>query len=146
MKTAAEIQAEIDALQAEIKTIEMRSAEIDALRDKISAEQIELVSRRKELSGYNDWRWYHNGLIDNLSLELLESQKPIYKSGTDKWNKATRIISVDKKWIEIKEAGETDPTKYNRDTGWRMRARDSYGAIDAAKALAIWNEHLTKNK
>jgi len=59
-----------------------------------------------------------------------------------------RIISVGKKWIELKCDGQSLDlsTKYNRETGWKMRARDEYGAIDAVKALAIWNEHLSKNE
>ena len=143
MKTTAEIQAEIDALKAELKTIDSRSAEIDALRDTINTEQLELAIRRQKIDGYQIWRGRNSGLIDVLNLELLESQSPIYDA-TDA--RVRRIISIDKKWIELKYDGQSlDTTKYNRATGWRMRARDSYGAIDAVKALAIWNEHLSKN-
>ena len=83
-------------------------------------------------------------MIDVLNLELLELQSPIYDA-TDA--RVRRIISIDKKWIELKFDGQSldSSTKYSRSTGWRMRERDSYGAIDAVKALAIWNEHLSKN-
>ena len=144
MKTTAEIQAEIDALQSELKAINSRSAEIDELKKQLDSEQLELARRRQKIDGYQTWRGRISGLIDVLNLELLELQSPIYDA-TDA--RVRRIISIDKKWIELKFDGQSldSSTKYSRSTGWRMRERDSYGAIDAVKALAIWNEHLSKN-
>jgi len=57
-------------------------------------------------------------------------------------------MSVDKKWIELKCDNQSldTSTRYNRDNGWKMRARDDCGAIDAFKALAIWNNLMIKNK
>ena len=138
MKTTEQIQVELDALQAELKAINSRSAEIDALRDTINTEQLELAIRRQKIDGYQIWRGRNSGLIDVLNLELLESQSPIYDA-TDA--RVRRIISIDKKWIELKYDGQSLDTsiKYNRATGWRMRARDASCAIDAVKAFEIWN-------
>ena len=145
MKTTEQIQAELDALQTELKTIESRSAEIDKLKKQLDSEHQQLTQRHREVKGYQDWRWYHSGLINGLKLELIESRCPVYKKVN---GIIYRIISVDKKWIEIKEDGENidESTKYNRDTGRKMRARDASYAIDAVEALAIWNEHLSKNE
>jgi len=142
MKTTEQIQSELDALQAELKEVNSRYNEIDGLKKKLADEQKELLDRHKALVGRDVWGNTSRGLISKVNLELLESKLPIYEMLNNGRNKATRIISVDKKWIELKCDGQSldSSTKYNRETGWRMRSRDDYGAIDAQKALAIWNE------
>jgi len=143
MKTTAQIRQELDALNSELEANIVRITEISELKKQLDNEQLALSNRIKAIKGWQDWRFWRDGLIDNLNLELLESQRPIYKQGTgESWNRTMRIISVDKKWIELKEDGQSLDlsTKYNRETGWKMRARDEYGAINAQEALAIWNE------
>lgn len=136
MKTTEQIQAELDALQAELSALNSRHNEIDGLKKKLADEQKKLLDRSKVLRGN-----YGIGLIDKVKIELLESQRPIYEKIYHS-GRITRIISIDKKWIELKADGQSldSSTKYNRETGWRMRSRDGYGAIDAQKALDIWNE------
>ena len=142
MKTTEQIQAELDALQAELSALNSRYNEIDSLKKKLADEQKELLDRHKELVGRDMWGNNLGGLIGKVNRELLESQRPIYETLDNGRNRIIRIISVDKKWIELKADGQSldSSTKYNRETGWRMRSRDDYGAIDAKKALAIWNE------
>ena len=138
MKTTEQIQAELEALQAELSALNARHNEIESLKKKLADEQKELLDRHKELVGRDIWGNNLGGLIGKVNRELLESQRPIY----DGRNRIIRIISIDKKWIELKSDGQSlhSSTKYNRETGWRMRSRDGYGAIDAQKALDIWNE------
>lgn len=143
MKTTEQIQTELDVLQAELSALNSRYNEINSLKKKLADEQKELLDRHKALVGRDMWGNNLGGLIGKVNLALLESQRPIYEK-IDHSGKITRIISVDKKWIELKDDGQSldSSTKYNRETGWRMRSRDGYGAIDAQKALVIWNEHL----
>jgi len=141
MKTTEQIQAELDVLQAELEAVNSRFDEIDSLKKKLADEQKELLDRHKALVGRDMWSNNLGGLIGKANLELLESKSPIYEK-IDYSGRITRIISVDKKWIELKADGQSldSSTKYNRETGWRMRSRNDHGVIDAQKALLIWNE------
>jgi hypothetical protein len=139
MKTTAEIQSELNTLQSELKSLELRSAEIDALQIILKTEKQNLCARVEALTGINRWRGKSIGLIDKAELKLLESQRPIYDA-TD--SRVRRIISVNEKWIELKCDSQSldTSTKYSRYLGWKMRARDDYGAIDVIKAMEIWNK------
>jgi len=142
MKTTEQIQSELGALQAELDANNARSTEIDALQIELKRESQNISSRIEALTGVNRWSGKSDGLIDKVKLRLLESKSPIYEMFNNGRNRVTRIISVDKKWIELKCDGLSlaSSTKYNRETGWRIRSRDDYAAIDAQKALLIWNE------
>jgi len=141
MKTTEQIQAELESLQAELSTLNSRYNEIEKFKKKLADEQKELLDRHKELVGRDMWGNNLGGLIGKVNRELLESKSPVLDTNPP-YNKVRRIISVDKKWIELKTEGKSldSSIKYNRETGWRMRSRDGYGAIDAQKALDIWNE------
>ena len=108
-------------------------------KKQLADEQKELIDRYKALFGNSG-----GGLIGRVRLELLESKSPVYDVENNYWKMVRRIISVDKKWIELKCDGKLldSSIKYSRETGWCMRSRDNYGAIDAQKALAIYAEHL----
>jgi len=144
MKTTEQIQAELEALRAELSALNSRNNEIENLKKQLTDEQKEIIDRHKVLVGRDRWDHSGGGLIDKVNLELLESKSPIYETNvpTSIYPRVIRIISVDKKWIELKADGQSldSSTKYNRETGWRMRSRDDYGAIDAQKALDIWND------
>jgi len=145
VKTTEQIQSELDALQVELNTVNSRYSEIDGLKKKLSDEQKELLNRHTALVDRDVWGNTGRGLIGKVNLELIESKSPIYERIDTNGcysGRVTRIISVDKKWIELKCDGQSldSSIKYNRETVWRMRSRDDYGAIDAQKALAIWNE------
>ena len=145
MKTTEQIQSELDALQAELKEINARRVEIDVLRKQLDFEEKELMLRKQVISGKQQWNYSTSGLIGYLGRQLIELKSPIYENIDANGcysGRITRIISVDKKWIELKCDGQSldSSTKYSRETGWRMRSRDNDGAIDAQKALVIWNE------
>jgi len=139
MKTTEQLQTELDTLKSEYKALDARSDEITSLRQTLQKEQCQISARQTQL-GHGR---FNDGLIGKAELKLFESKSPIYE--TDKYG-IWRIISVDKKWIEIKRDNNSafDSVKYHRETGWRMRSRSGDDAIDAQKALTIWLDHLTK--
>jgi hypothetical protein len=118
-------------LIAELKAIDAKLAEVDALN-----------SRRDELIGS---RWSKNeGEITKTKIAYEDSLYPIFPMGRlGSFGSTYRITSVDKKWIYVKRdgMGKEYTQQYSISTGWPIRSRDGYGGIDAEEALAIWHKH-----
>jgi hypothetical protein len=124
MKTTEELQKEYDAL----------IVEYNAIKRLISDAQI----AEKRLSELND-RWGKPGLISNTKNALNESKFPIFSESEFT---VTRIISIDKKWITLKDDGiYNKPCRYKKENGWLERNRNGEYAINYEKAIEIWNEH-----
>jgi len=135
-RTAEQIQQEIDSLNIELIEIKKKSDLLLDQKASIERQERELFSRLKEIRGFRDWSGSEPGLIADLQLELKESQFPVYEGD---W----RIVSVTDKTIGLKRnsCSFDDVLRYNRDTGWKSRTRSDWGAIDAKKALQIWENH-----
>jgi len=133
----AQLQTEVDKLTAQITAIDLRASEVDELINNLRFERDNLVkSKRPPIYSRI------SSLKYELEILIAESQSPIYEThGNGKHN---RIVSVDRKFIGIKYDGDSlCCTKFYKITdGWMKGKRSQYGAIDAQKALAIWNEHL----
>lgn len=134
-KTTSELEKELQDLldrQSEVKN------EIFDLNSKLRILESELLSLN---DGYRS-----KGLISIKKQEIEDSMFPVYEL-TRQWSRviAYRIVNVTDKLIYIKRDGNNEPEKYTKSTGWKFRARSSYGAIDAEKALKIWQEWESNN-
>jgi hypothetical protein len=124
MKTIEELQKEYNAL----------IIEYNAIKRLISDAQI----AEKRLSELNDGLG-KPGLIRMAKNALNESKFPIF---SESGSTVTRIVSVDKKCIILKDDGiYNKPIRYKKENGWIERGRSEYRAIDFKKAIEIWNEH-----
>ena len=128
-KTTEELQAELDVLLVETKTLKKQISDAESAKKRLS----ELYS------------WDGLGLVARKRQELENSKYPIYDS--DKWN-TRRIVDVDAKYISIKNDSRNtnDANKYKRENGWLIRSRSDSGAIDPVKAIEIWEAHNAAKK
>jgi hypothetical protein len=137
-RTAEEIKIEINGLKHEIILIKAKSDSLIDQKISIERQERELKNRLEEIQGRKGWR-PTTGRLEKLDLELKESGFPRY-------DEDSRIVSVTDKTIALKRDGQffESVTRYNRETGWRSRAKTSLGSIDAKKALEILEAHNGK--
>jgi hypothetical protein len=121
-------QKKLDALRAELKDIDKKLAEVKVLE-----------KRRRELIG----RWGEQGEIMIAEMALEDSNYPAYRQETEHQT-GLLIVDIDEKWISMKNSGTQlnakNITRYKVSNGWRERARSADSAIDAEKAIKIWNK------
>lgn len=112
-------------------------------REELKAWLAQVPDKEKRLKALNNG-WNCRGEIEQAKLAVRDSKLPIFREQTVGWGGATRIVSVDDKWITLREDGYDDDTatRYKRSNGWEERRRTELGSIDAAKALEIWETHL----
>ena len=118
--------AKYDALVAEKEEIERKINEAESLK-----------LRLRELIG----GWSTLGEIERARLKARDLSFPEYEKLSGYY--ILRIIDVGDKWISLRGDGSGDKsiTRYKKDTGWPERSRDGRGAIDAQKAIEIWEMH-----
>jgi len=135
-RTAEQIQQDIDSLSSELIEIKKKSDDLIDQKASIERQERELKNRLQKINGYRSMGVNTIGLIEQLELELKESNYPHY-------DKARRIVKVTDKAIYLKIDGFIfgDEQGYSKETGWRARARSDLDAIDAKKALEIWERH-----
>lgn len=136
MKTP-EAQKKLDSLVAEMK----------ACNSTITDAESTIKAAEKRLSELKDG-WHSTGEISMAKCAVRDSQFPILMR-RKQWNgeDIVRIIGLTPKMIIVRVDGEKDDrvTYHSKETGWRRGARDSHGAIDAKKAIQIWETHLAEN-
>ena len=125
--------------------------QLDGLnRDQLKAHLAALIAEREKcnatikaaelatirLSELNNG-WHSNGEITVASLAVRDCEFPIFEKAT---YRTKRIIAVDGKWITIREDGRNDVKQYHLSTGQEKGTRSQWNKIDAAKAIAIWNQ------
>jgi hypothetical protein len=118
-----------DQLKAHLAALIEERAKCEAT---IKAAELATI-RLSELN--NGWRALGEIAVAELAVRDCEFpifEKPAYRT--------KRIIAVDGKWITIREDRCKDETQYHLSTGQEKGTRSGLRTIDAAKALAIWNQ------
>ena len=99
----------------------------------------------KRLTELNDDMWSRRkGLISLAKQKEEEESTPIFSEPKNQFDRPTRIVSVDKKWITLKTDGWDKSYSYKIENGCLERSRDGGNAIDVERALKIWSEHNEK--
>ena len=127
--------------------------QLDGLnRDQLKAHLAALIAEREKceatikaaeiatirLSELNNG-WNSKGEITVASFALRDCEFPIFEKYA--YRNSKRIIAVDGKWITIREDERNDVKQYHLSTGQEKGTRSKWNKIDAAKALAVWNQH-----
>lgn len=129
------------------QTLEQKLADLLAEKAEIEAFLAQVKDKESRLKVLTGTQGFHSttGLITLARRELRNENFPLFPRGTG-WGDKTRIVSVDEKWISLRDDRDADEEirRYHRDSGRRERKRSDWDMIDSKKALEIWEQHQKK--
>lgn len=131
-----------EAIEAH-KILNALITEYHEAKAKIAAAAL-LEKRINELAGI----WGRTGEIELAKRRVRDALLPAYDERRGMYSASNdikrRIVSLDEKWIILREDGDKDNEviRYKTDTGRKERSRGDYYNIDPTKAKAIWAEYL----
>ena len=128
--------------------VEQAKAKLEELlAEKKQLEQVIEEAKKAEVR-LRDLNFLWVGDIRLAELAVRDAQFPVYeieRPGT-RWEATIRVVGVNGRWIQLRKDKRCKIEFFDKYTGRPKGARDDSRNIDAAKALALWEQHLEEQK
>ena len=95
----------------------------------------EAKNRQLELCG----GWGSPGKLTIAERQVQLARFPVYAD--DRWRVCSHVVSLDKKWVGLKNLYDAYTVYYSAKTGVRKGSRNPNDKIDAEKAIRIFKEN-----